>query len=194
MAVVKNTNSDYIINCKDNSGNVAIKANAQILGYLDISTDYLTIAANNNGIINNMGMLAQTALTAWAGLRFNKTANRWEASPNVNDDGSAITPYSPFGTGTAGNPDGPNLSVQFNNDGVFDGVANLIYDYPSSSLLLDGYQYYASQANTPGVVSNHVAVYGGPVAVGNTGLYVTGNSSGGELISANTALLYSIIF
>lgn len=194
MTVVKNTNSDYIITSKDGDGNVTINANTQIFGYLDITTDYMTIAAFNNGIINNMGMLAQTSLTSWAGLRFNKTANRWEASAQVNKDGSPISPYIPFGAGTTGNPDGPNLSVQFNNDGVFDGDSNLIYNYPNAELLLNGYQLYGHQVPLTVGNPNQVAVYSNVPNIGNTGLYTSTVAAGGELITANRALLYSIIF
>lgn len=195
MTVVKNTNSDYIINCKHGNGNVVINSNTQVFGYFGVSQDYMTIAYNNNGVINNMGMLAQTSLTTWAGLRFNQPANRWEVSSNVNSDGSPISDYAPIGSGADGTPGGPNLSVQFNSDGEFGGAGNFIYDYNINGLRLNGYQYYTEQTTPPTNLTNHVTLYGGASNIGGTGLYVnSGSVSEGELISANKALLYSIIF
>jgi hypothetical protein len=193
MAVVKNTNSDYIITSKDGTGNVTINANTQIFGYLGASGDFMTVAYLNNGTYTNVGVIAQTALDSWAGLRFNSTANRWEVSPVVEADGTPVSPYSPIGGGADGTPGGPNLSLQFNNDGEFGGDANLLYDGSNNSLLLDGYQYFVEQSSVPSSVPNNVALYSNIASSGGTGLYVSGSTSG-ELISANRALLYSIIF
>lgn len=199
MAVVKNTNSDYIITCNQGNGNLVINGDVQVHGnisydqFVDISNPYITVAANNTGIIQEMGMLAQINGNSWAGLRFNATSNVWEASTNVTKNGDPVFPYAPFGSG-AGTPGGPNLSMQFNANGVFDGTTSLLFDPSNNSLWLDGAQFLTYQAALPNVTSNATMVYGNSPGLGNSGIYVSGTNVEGELITAQQAFLYSIIF
>lgn len=199
MAVVKNTNSDYIITCNEGNGNLVINADVQVHGnvsydqFIDISNPFITVAANNTGLITEMGMLAQVNTNAWAGLRFNAIDDTWEVSSKVTKDGSPVYPYTPIGSGT-GAPSGPDLAVQINGNGVFVGTSGLLYDASNSSLVLDGAQFFPYQAATPNSVANSTAVYGDVPATGNTGVFVTGTEVQGELITAQQALLYSIIF
>jgi hypothetical protein len=199
MAVVKNTNTDYIITCDNGSGNLVINANVQIHGnvtydsFIDIANPFITVAANNNGTIKEMGMLAQANANVYAGLRFNALSDTWEVSSRVTKDGTPIYPYVPLGSGT-GSPGGPDLSLQFNANGVFSGTSNLVFDSANNSVVLDGAQFYAYQSTPPNTVSGTTAVYGNTPAVGNTGVYVSGANVSGELITAEQAFLYSIIF
>ena len=57
--------------------------------------DFITVAANNNGTITDMGLLGQTGPTTFAGLRFDTTANTWQISPRVYANGvDIVTPVS----------------------------------------------------------------------------------------------------
>lgn len=199
MAVVKTTNSDYIITCDEGNGNLVINANVQVHGsvsydqFIDISNPFITVAANNTGLITEMGMLAQVNSNAWAGLRFNTVDNTWEVSSLVTKDGTPVYPYTPIGSGT-GAPSGPDLAVQVNGNGVFVGTGGLLFDTSNNSLVLDGAQFFPYQASVPNAVANSSALYGDVPATGNSGVYVTGTQVQGELITAQQAFLYSIIF
>jgi hypothetical protein len=188
MATVKNTSGDYVINCANDTGNLSIDAN------LNINHPYFKVAADNNGVINAMGMIAQVTLTDWAGLRYNSQAAQWEASTSVNEDGTAILPYSPIGGTAGGGPGGVNVSVQYNNSGILGGSADFTFEPTTSELSLNGYQVFANIGITPAPATNSVAVFANEPSSGNTGLYVTSPTSTGELISAQQALVYSIIF
>jgi hypothetical protein len=195
MAIVKNTNSDYVITCKNGAGNLVINANTEVFGELNCTGAFLTVADHNPGIINYMGMLAQISPNSWAGLRFNVFENRWEASSDVTSDGSEIAPYAPFGDGADGHPSGANMAVQFNNNGAFGGSSDFTFNPITQSASINGYQYFAEQSVDPIGIANAHALYGNTPNLGNSGLYVTSPSGDSqELITAKQALLYSIIF
>jgi hypothetical protein len=188
MATVKNTSGDYVINCANDTGNLSIDAN------LNINHPYFKVAADNNGVINAMGMIAQVTLTDWAGLRYNSQAGQWEASTSVNEDGTPITPYLPIGSSSGGSPAPPFRSLQFNDSGTFGGSNDFTFDSNLAELTLAGYQVYANIGFIPAPIANAVSIVGNEPALGNTGLYVTTPDSVGELISAQQALIYSLIF
>jgi hypothetical protein len=195
MAIVKNTNSDYVITCKNGDGNLIINANTEVFGNLSCTGSFMTVAAENPGTSNYMGMLAQVALDAWAGLRFNAIQNRWEVSTRVTDDGFPIDPYAPIGLGADGSPSGVNTSIQFNDDGGFGGSANLLFNDSSRSLTLNGYQYYTEQSADAIGVANSYAIFANVPQSGNSGIFVTSPTGDtGELITSKQSLLYSIIF
>jgi hypothetical protein len=194
MATVKNTSGDYIIQCDGGTGNLNINATLECLGNVNINESYFTVAANNNGVINAMGMIAQVTLSDWAGLRYNSQLAQWEASTSVNEDGTAILPYSPIGGGAGGGPGGANMSVQINNSGVFGGTTDFTFEPIISTVTLNGYQVFGNTGNTPTAAANTVILYSNEPASGNTGLYVTTPDTTGELINAKQAMIYSIIF
>lgn len=195
MAVVKNTNSDYLITCNNGVGNLVINADTEVFGNLSASCAFTVVASNNMGTMDTMGMLARTSYSSWAGLRFNTLQNRWEVSPSVTDTGAPIADYAPIGLGADGTPGGVNTAVQFNNDGAFDGSSAFMFDAVTNALTFSGYQYFVEQASDPAPVANAVALFGNVPASGNSGLFITGNTGPTqELITASQSLLYSIIF
>jgi hypothetical protein len=155
--------------------------------------DFIVVAANNTGTITDMGMLAQTGPTTFAGLRFDVGANSWQVSTSVYGNGTANTSaYQPLSTGGA--IGGANTQIQFNNNGVYGANANLTFDYTTSRLTVTGHEVYGNIGSTPAYSGNGVAVYNKAIGSGGTGLYVKNSSVDDELVSKSKAIVFGIIF
>ena len=199
MATYKNTNGDWYITVNSGVGTIYVDGNLDVSGNITyvseiaVNDAFIAVAANNNGTVTSMGLLAtKTANTTWAGLRFNTITSQWEISPSVYGNGSPISAYETIATGNA-TVGGANTEVQFNNSGAFGANINLTYDFTSSKLTLQGHQVFGNTA-TPANVANSVAVYSNVVGAGGTGLYFTSSAANDELVSKSKAIVFSIIF
>jgi len=142
MASVKNINTDYTLNVGTPAGNGIFTVNAQTVFTGNVTynvpsittSPFLTVAANNNGSLTDMGLLGQTSANTFAGLRFDTLVNAWQTSNSVTSTGSPITAYANINTP----PAGPNTAVQFNNNGVFGGSSNLTFDSSANLMALSG--------------------------------------------------------
>jgi hypothetical protein len=196
MASYKNVNSDYTLTCDSGNGTFYINAqtvfNGNVIYTVPAITDYafLTVAANNTGAITDGGLLMKTNSSNYAGFRFDTTANAWQTSPNVYANGEPITAYANVGS----TPGGDNTQVQFNNNGVFAGVANLAYNIPTSQFIINGSQRFGNIRSIPANVANSVIMYSNSVGQGGTGLYFTSAAARDELVSRRNAIIYGIIF
>jgi hypothetical protein len=126
MSTKNFTNTDYSIAANSGNGNITLN------GITRTTSDFMLVAYGTN-VSSNVGLVAQTSNSTYAGLRFNPTANVWQTSPSVNSDGSAIIAYSNIGNGGGGGggnstPGGSNTSVQFNLNGTLGGSANLTWN------------------------------------------------------------------
>ena len=201
MASYKNVNTDYTLTVNNGTGLFTINANLLINGTVTNTTPsvtiqpFLTVAANNNGSITDMGLLAQTNAASFAGLRFDTTSNRWEISSNVAFDGTPIAQYQPIATSATAIA-GSNTQIQFNNAGSLGASANLAFDFANNVLLLSGSQKFTNVGNSIPVTSTsgQSYLYSNPVGSGGTGLYVAANTINDELVSKSKAIVYSIIF
>jgi hypothetical protein len=154
--------------------------------------DFIIVAANNTGTVTDMGLLAQTGPTTFAGLRFDVTANVWQISSSVYGNGGPVTAYANIATGNA-TVAGANRNIQFNNSGGFAGNANFSFDFANSLVTVNGAQAFGNTA-TPTNVSNSVTVYSNAVGSGGTGLYITSSAAADELVSKSKAIVFAIIF
>ena len=201
MASYKNINTDYVLNVNNGQGLFTINANLLINGTVTNTTPavtlqpFLTVAANNAGTVTDMGLLAQTNTSNFAGLRFDTIANRWEISPSVQFNGDPIVQYEPIATGTAA-IGGANTQIQYNDGGAFAASANLAFDFANNILTLSGSQKFVNIGNSiPITFANGQSyLYSNPVGSGGTGLYVAANTINDELVSKSKAIVYSIIF
>jgi hypothetical protein len=184
MATYKNTSGDYT--------EAIINGNLTYTGNLTTVDDFIVVAANNTGAITDMGLLAQTGPSTFAGLRFDVTSNTWQISSSVYGNGSPVTSYANIATGNA-TVAGANRNIQFNNSGSFAGNVNFSFDYANSLVTLTGSQAYGNTA-TPANVSNAVTVYSNAVGSGGTGLYITSAAAADELVSKSKAIVFAIIF
>lgn len=176
-----------------NYANTVFNGNMTYVGNLTTTDDFIVVAANNTGVIQDMGMLAQTGPTTFAGLRFDVVTGEWQVSNSVYGNGQANTQvYSALATGGA--IGGANTQIQFNNGGTFGANANLTFDYNTSRLTLTGTEVFGNIGSTPTYTGNGVAVYNKAQGSGGTGLYVLNSSVNDELVSKSKAIVYSIIF
>ena len=199
MSTYKNTSGDLIMTGNGglatltiNYADAVINGNLTYTGNLTTVDDFIVVAANNTGVVTDMGMLAQTGPTTFAGLRFDVGTNSWQVSTSVYGNGAANgSPYSTLSTGGA--IGGGNTQIQFNNGGTFGANVNFTFDYANSRVTLTGSQAFSNVA-TPTNVSNAVTVYSNAVGSGGTGLYITSSSATDELVSKSKAIVFSIIF
>jgi hypothetical protein len=200
MTTYKNTSGDYTITGDNGLGiftvnyaNTVFNGNLTYTGNLTTVDDFITVAANNTGVITDMGLLAQANTTHFAGLRFNTTANVWQISSSVYSNGAPVTAYANIATGNA-TVAGANTNIQFNSSGNFGGTANLTFDQATNKLTIQGHEAFGNIGTTPALVSNSVVVYNKAVGSGGTGLYVVSASVDDELVSKSKAIVFGIIF
>ena len=202
MATVKNTSDDYTITVADGLGLLTINANLDVVGnitYIDstelrVKDPFITVAYDNNGAIQSMGLVAQKSTTTYAGLRFNTVSGDWEISPAVDADGGAITPYSTLQTGAGTTPGAPFNSVQYNDLGVFTGNSAFTFDSANSKVNITGQLVLANIVSTPVSTPNVAALYNKAEGLGNTGVYVISPTVDDELVSNHKAIVYGLIF
>jgi hypothetical protein len=205
MAIYKDINSaTWYITVDSGVGTIYVDGNLDVTGNITyvseiaVNDAFIVVAANNTPAANvtDSGLIATkpTNPQTFAGLRFDSTVNAWQISPSVTISGAAITPYSNLAASGAVVAAGANTEIQFNNGGVLGANTNLAFDFATSKLTVQGQTVLGNIGNTPSATANSVALYNKAVGIGNTGLYVVGNTVNDEVIAATKARLYSIIF
>jgi hypothetical protein len=202
MATVKTTSGDYTITVANGLGLLTINADLDVVGnitYIDSSelkvTDpFITVAANNNGAIQSMGLVAQKTTTTFAGLRFNTVSGDWEISDSVDANGAPISAYVTIASGNIStSPGAPVNSVQFNNAGTFGGNSKFTFDSANTKVGITGQLVLGNIASTPTATANSAALYNNTEGAGGTGVYVRSTTVDDELISKRKALAYSLV-
>jgi hypothetical protein len=203
MATVKNTSGNYTITVADGLGLLTINADLDVVGnitYIDSSelkvTDpFITVAANNNGAIQSMGLVAQKTTTTFAGLRFNTVSGDWEISDSVAASGAPISPYVTIASGnTSTTPGAPVNSVQFNDAGTFGGNSKFTFDSANTKVGITGQLVLGNISTTPTATANSAALYNNIEGSGGTGVYVRSSTVNDELCSKTKAIVFGIIF
>jgi hypothetical protein len=199
MATYKNISGNWTITVDGGVGTIYVDGNLDVSGNITyvseiaVNDAFIAVAANNNGTVTSMGLLAtKLANSTYAGLRFNTITSDWEVSPSVYANGSPITAYIPITTGNV-TVAGSDTQIQFNQSGTFGASANLTFDYSTNKLTLQGHQVFGNTA-IPANVSNAVALFSNVVGGGGTGLYFTSAAANDELVSKGKAIVYAIIF
>ena len=201
MAIYKNISDDWYITLDGGVGTIYVDGNLDVTGNITyvseiaVNDAFIIVAANNNGTVNDMGLVATKNANAgtYAGLRFDTTANTWQISSSVYANGAPISAYANLSSGGAGTVAGSDTQIQFNQSGAFGASANLTFDYGNNKLTLTGHQAFANVA-IPANVSNAIVMFGNVVGAGGTGLYFTSAAAADELVSKSKAIVYSIIF
>lgn len=205
MATYKNINDDWYITLDGGVGTIYVDGNLDVTGNITyvseiaVNDAFIIVAANNTGTVNDMGLVAtKVANSAYAGLRFDVTANAWQISSSVYANGAPISAYSNIFSGS-GNAfvAGANTEIQFNQGGAFGASANLAFDYGNNKLTVQGYQVLGNVGSAPTAPSNAVALYNQAPGTGGTGLYVVGTTptiNNDELVSVTKARLYALIY
>lgn len=201
MSTYKNTSGDLTLTGNGglatltvNYANTIFNGSFTYTGNLTTVDDFIVVASNNTGTIQEMGLLGQTGPTTFAGLRFNSIANAWQISSSVTSTGAPVESYSNIVTSvTSFAPGGNTTAVQFNQNGVFGGSNNFLFDLGNSYIYANATQYIGYQTIPPNV-ANTVAIYSNTVGSGGTGLYFTSTAANGELVSKSKAIVYALIF
>jgi hypothetical protein len=205
MSTYKNTSGDLTLTGNGglatltvNYANTIFNGSFTYTGNLTTVDDFIVVAANNTGTIQDMGLLATINANTgtYAGLRFDTVANTWQISSSVYGNGVAVAPYQSLSSGSTGTPGGNIYDVQVNNGaGAFAANGNLQYNPSTNKLTLTGVEVLSNIGTAPTAVANSVSIYNNAPGSGQTGLYVTGNTiATDEVISLTRAKLYSIIF
>ena len=203
MSTYKNTSGDLTLTGNGglatltiNYANTIFNGSFTYTGNLTTTDDFIVVAANNTGTIQDMGLLAQTGNGTFAGLRFDTVANTWQISSSVTSAGVPVTPYANLSSGSTGIPGGNIYDVQVNNgSGGFNANDNFKYDPANAKVTLNGVQVLSNIGTAPTATANAVSIYNNAPGSGQTGLYVTGNTiATAEVVTATRAKLYSIIF
>jgi hypothetical protein len=202
MATVKTTSGDYTITVANGLGLLTINADLDVVGnitYIDstelkVTDPFITVAANNNGAIQSMGLVAQKTTTTFAGLRFNTVSGDWEISDSVDANGAPISAYVTIASGNIStSPGAPVNSVQFNNAGTFGGNSKFTFDSANTKVGITGQLVLGNIATTPAATANSAALYNNTEGAGGTGVYVRSTTVDDELISKRKALAYSLV-
>ena len=202
MATVKTTSGNYTITVADGLGLLTINADLDVVGnitYIDstelkVTDPFITVAANNNGAIQSMGLVAQKTTTTFAGLRFNTVSGDWEISDSVDANGAPISAYVTIAAGNvAGTPGAPVNSVQFNNAGTFGGNSKFTFDSANTKVGITGQLVLGNIASTPTATANSASLYNDTEGAGGTGVYVRSTTVSDELISKSKAIAYSLV-
>lgn len=200
MATYKNISNDWYITVNNGVGTIYVDGNLDVAGNITyvseiaVNDAFIAVAANNNGTVTAMGLLAtKLANSTYAGLRFNTITSDWEVSPSVQANGAPITAYSTIATGSAAVA-GADTQIQFNQLGTFSASANLTFDYNNNKLTVQGRQALGNIGATPALTANSVTIYNKAQGSGDTGLYVVSSTADDELVAYKKSLLLSIIF
>jgi hypothetical protein len=188
-------------------GNVAISGNLNVAGnltYINVSElnirdPFILVNASNTGTYAaNSGILTHTSNTVFAGIRYNSIVDAWQASDDTDATGeTGLWLDIALGnviTSAAGNI----YQIQFNagaaQDFAFAANANFTFDAANSAMALQGNLVLGNVANSPSATANSVTLFHNAQGAGGTGVYVKSNTVEDELVSKNTAMLFSIIF
>lgn len=201
MATYKNTSDNYTLTVANglgiftiNAANTVFNGNITQTGNLTTVNDFIVIGANNNGAISNIGVLTQTGLTAFAGLRFNSIANAWQISSNVYSNGQPVSSYANI----TSIPGGANTQIQFNNDGVFGANANFTYNYANNTMtvgnIIAGNIFGNVSANISGTSANiiYVAANGNDVNNGSISFPVASIKQAMAIAATTPLIRYSV--
>jgi hypothetical protein len=206
MSTYKSTSGDLTLTGNNgaatltiNYANTIFNGSFTYTGNLTTVDDFIVVAANNTGTVQDMGLLAGINVTTdtYAGFRFDTVANAWQVSSSVYGNGAPRAAYANIG----GLALGSNTQVQYNNNGSLAGSTGFTFNQSSNAvaiggaLTVRGVEVLSNIGTAPVAVANSVSIYNNAPGTGQTGLYVTGNTIvTDEVISVTRAKLYSIIF
>jgi len=208
MTTYKRIDGDYTIvsiNATDNvivdtntlvvQGNLDVEGNLTYINVteLNVKDPFILLNASNTGsYASNSGVLTHTAVSSFAGIRFDATANVWELNYGDTDSTGLTGTWSPISSG--GSLGGANTDVQFNDGGLFGGNANFTFDKATSKVTVRGQMVLGNIGTTPAAPSNAAALYNNVVGSGGTGVYVRSTAVNDELVSKTKAIVFGIIF
>ena len=188
-------------------GNVAISGNLNVAGNLtyinvtelNVTDPFILVNASNTGsYAANSGILTHVSNTVYAGIRYNSNVDAWQVSSDTSQSGEVGLWQDLVQGNVITQAAGELYQIQY-NAGVATGYAlaanaNFTYDDANSAMTLQGNLVLGNVATIPLAVSNTVTLFHNAQGAGGTGVYVKSTTVEDELVSKNTAMLFSIIF
>lgn len=211
MPAFKRIDGDYTITSINPYDNVIVNTHTlEVNGNLDVAGNltYINVtelnvkdpfillnASNTASYPSNSGVLTHTAVSSFAGIRYDATAGQWQISTATDTTGLTGT-WNPILFGNiAAVPGGSNTAIQFNDDGSFGGDADFTFDYATGQVAIGGPLALSFLASTPTPWSSTSVIYANTPGSGGTGLYFnTDNGTQDELVSKTKAIVFGIIF
>lgn len=208
MTTYKRIDGDYnivSINATDNvivdthtlvvQGNLDVEGNLTYINVteLNVKDPFILLNASNTGsYASNSGVLTHTAVSSFAGIRFDATANLWELNYGDTDSTGLTGTWAPISSG--GSIGGANTDIQFNDSGLFGGNSNFTFDKATSKVTIQGQMILGNIGTTPTAPANAAALYNNVMGTGGTGVYVRSTTVDDELVSKKQAIVFGIIF
>ena len=208
MTTYKRIDGDYNIVSINATDNVIVDTNTLVvLGNLDVEGNltYINVtelnvkdpfillnASNTGSYASNSGVLTHTAVSTFAGIRFDASANLWELNYGDTDSTGLTGTWAPISSG--GSIGGANTDIQFNDGGLFGGDSNFTFDKATGQVTIQGQMILGNIGATPSAPANAAALYNDVVGSGGTGVYVRSTTVDDELVSKTKAIVFGIIF
>lgn len=208
MATYKRVDGDYTIYSINPEDDVIVDTNTlRVLGNLDVEGNltYINVtelnvkdpfillnASNTGSYASNSGVLTHTAVSTFAGIRYDAIGNVWQLNYGSTDATGLSGTWSDITTG--GSVGGSNTEVQFNDSGTFGGNTNFTFDKATSKVTVTGQMVLGNINTTPTATANAAALYNKQEGAGLTGVYVRSSTANDELISQTQAKKFAIIF
>lgn len=208
MTTYKRIDGDYnivSINATDNvivdtntlvvQGNLDVEGNLTYINVteLNVKDPFILLNASNTGsYASNSGVLTHTAVSTFAGIRYDATANVWQLNYGSTDATGLTGAWANITTGGA--VGGANRQVQFNDGGSLGGNINFTFDKAASQVTVQGQMILGNIGTTPSAPANAAALYNDVVGSGGTGVYVRSTAVDDELVSKTKAIVFGIIF
>lgn len=175
-------------------GNLDVEGNLTYINVaeLNVKDPFIVLNSSNTGFYpSNSGVLTHTAVSTFAGIRYDRDAGQWEVSGNT--DATGLTgSWAPLSTGGA--IGGANTDVQFNDGGFFGGNSNFTFDKSTNKVKVTGQMVLGNIDTTPAATANSAALYNKQEGEGGTGVYVRSTTVNDELISRTQAKKFALIF
>ena len=206
MAIVKTTNSDYVIQTLNYSSNITLDSETvRVLGNLIVLGNTATVSTTNTDIKDNVlrlnvgeagagitqgfsGIAVDRGSLANVSLIFNEDVDKWQ----ITTDGTTFSNIQAFTGNTAGltavsDDTSPTLGGNLNT-GLYSILSTNTYVKLAGNLQL------AYSTAVPASVANTTVVYAASPAAGTSGVYVVnGVSANEELVTKKRAFGYSLI-
>jgi len=175
-------------------GNLSVTGNTTTINVEEttIEDPYIVLGSNNTGDFPEVGIIAQTNTSDFAGFRFNSGLNRWEVSNDVGVDGTGT--YQPLATSDTASPGGNVNAIQFNGgSNTFSGTNYFTVDDSNSAIKLDGSFTLLEQPAVPSSIANATVLYGNTPDLGDSGVYTNNSSGNNELVAYKRARKLALI-
>lgn len=206
MAIVKTTNSDYVIQTLNYSSNITLDSETvRVLGNLIVLGNTATVSTTNTDIKDNVlrlnvgeagagitqgfsGIAIDRGSLANVSLIFNEDVDKWQ----ITTDGTTFSNIQAFTGNTSGltavsDDTSPTLGGNLNT-GLYSILSTNTYVKFAGNLQL------AYSPAVPASVANTTVVYAASPAAGTSGVYVVnGVSANEELVTKKRAFGYSLI-